>query len=130
MGTGKTQVCLQFVVASVASSTRTSACYLHSEPAPLRRLQQLMSARGQSGDCLQRIFMESVSTPTELFESLSWKVPLLLRHASLKLLVIDSIAALFRDGALVLNDGWDSAFRDSRGRPPRGMKRQSSSCCT
>lgn len=99
-GTGKTQVCLQFVVASVASSTHTSACYLHSEPAPLRRLQQLMSARGQSGDCLQRIFMESVSTPTELFESLSWKVPLLLRHASLKLLVIDSIAALFRDGAL------------------------------
>ncbi|XP_023251080.1 DNA repair protein XRCC3 [Seriola lalandi dorsalis] len=111
-GAGKTQLALQLCL-SVQYPTRyrgldSGAVYICTEDSfPIRRLQQLI--RGQS--CLRsdippslisrtqfsdRVYIEHAADLDSLQVCLSQRVPLLLARGLVRLLVVDSVAALFR----------------------------------
>ncbi|KAF3786449.1 DNA repair XRCC3-like protein [Nymphaea thermarum] len=101
-GAGKTQLCLQLLLHSqLPPSPSASAFYISSEPPlPLRRLQQLADSfllrlppSSRPSTPLDNIFLHSVQTADDLLSLLLRLDPILPR---LRLLVIDSIAALFR----------------------------------
>lgn len=104
-GCGKTQLCLQLLLCAQLPASRggldAASFYIHSEfPFPLRRLRQLsLSFPSSNGDDpLDHIFVHAVESPDELLALLD-RVESLLSGASsltIKLIVIDSIAALFR----------------------------------
>ncbi|KAL1356302.1 hypothetical protein HN51_008311 [Arachis hypogaea] len=109
-GTGKTQFCLQLVLYAQLPPSRgglsASSLYIHTEyPFPLRRLRQLSRAFRSShpdhpvADPCDRVFVQGVYTADELVDALP-KIELFLIHSKsrfpLRVIVIDSIAALFR----------------------------------
>ncbi|CAK9169425.1 unnamed protein product [Ilex paraguariensis] len=110
-GCGKTQLCLQLLLAAQLPTTlgglASSSLYLHSEfPFPFRRLHQLsLSFRSShpslfaSSDPLDRIFVHPLHSAEHLLDVLR-RIDRFLEHPPtlfpLKLIIIDSIAALFR----------------------------------
>ncbi|CAN6482803.1 unnamed protein product [Victoria cruziana] len=101
-GAGKTQLCLQLLLHSqLPPSPSASAFYISSEPPlPLRRLRQLADSfllrlppGSRPSTPLDNIFLHSVHTADDLLSLLHRLDPILPR---LRLLVVDSIAALFR----------------------------------
>ncbi|KAF5954813.1 hypothetical protein HYC85_007669 [Camellia sinensis] len=113
-GCGKTQFSLQLLLSAQLplslGSLSSSSLYLPSEfPFPLRRLQQLShSFRSShptlfsSHDPCDRIFLHPLHSAHQLLDLLHNKIESLLSnpppntHLPIKLIVIDSIAALFR----------------------------------
>nr|QDO16405.1 DNA repair protein XRCC3 [Lingulodinium polyedra] len=115
-GTGKTQFCLHCTAAALRlalagpggprPSRPPCVCYLHSEAAPVRRLQEIIAARARAAGgkdptvaaeaMLRAVLVQRVRDPAELYGFLCGRLVELLRHASVELLVVDAIAALFR----------------------------------
>ncbi|GAB2267446.1 hypothetical protein Dimus_002429 [Dionaea muscipula] len=112
-GSGKTQLCLQLLLSSQLPASvgglSSSSLYLHTEfPFPSRRLHQLslsfLSAHSSlfppSHDPLGRILVDPVHTADHLLDVLlrldSFIMSLSSTRWPIKLIVIDSIAALFR----------------------------------
>ncbi|KAG5559654.1 hypothetical protein RHGRI_009248 [Rhododendron griersonianum] len=101
-GCGKTQLSLQLLLsAQLSFSLAASSLYIHSEfPFPLRRLRQLSLSFPTLHNPLDRIFIRPVHSADQLFDlllqldvSLSNQIK---TQLPIKLVVIDSIAALFR----------------------------------
>lgn len=124
-GSGKTQFCLQLVLSAQLPPSRgglsASSLYIHTEfPFPLRRLRQLSRAfRSSNPDLLgtdpcDRVFVHSVYTADQLLDALP-KIELFLLYSRsqfpLRVIVIDSIAALFRSD--FENTGLDLRRRSS-----------------
>ncbi|KAM7472792.1 hypothetical protein LguiA_010975 [Lonicera macranthoides] len=103
-GCGKTQICLQILLSSqlpaAAGGLAGASLYLHSEfPFPLRRLHQLSHSFTSSKNPLDNILVHPLHSADQLFDVLS-KTDLVLENPPtqlpIRLIVIDSIAALFR----------------------------------
>lgn len=100
-GTGKTQLSLQLLLAAQLPASRgglsASSLYLHSEfPFPFRRLHQLSFCRPHlPHNPLDRIFVEPLHSINHLLDLLP-RLDFLVPKLNIKLIVIDSIAALFR----------------------------------
>lgn len=89
-GTGKTQLCLQLLLHS------PSSLYLYSEfPFPLRRLQQLSSVFRRP-TVMDDVLLRPLKNAYHLLEVLPSIDALLCERPNIKLIVIDSVAALFR----------------------------------
>ncbi|KAK9275719.1 hypothetical protein L1049_022987 [Liquidambar formosana] len=109
-GCGKTQLCLQLLLSAQLPVSHgglaASSLYIHSEfPFPFRRLQQLSHVRSslfasnsKDNPC-DNIFVLGVHSADQLFDLLSKTDSLFTNPPTgmpVKLIVIDSIAALFR----------------------------------
>ncbi|KAL6523384.1 hypothetical protein OROGR_016987 [Orobanche gracilis] len=100
-GTGKTQLSLQILLAAQLPPSRgglsASSLYLHSEfPFPFRRLHQLSIYQPHlPQDPLDHIFVEPLHSADHLLDVLP-RLEFLVPKLNIKLVVIDSIAALFR----------------------------------
>ncbi|KAI3444155.1 hypothetical protein Pfo_000820 [Paulownia fortunei] len=100
-GTGKTQLSLQLLLAAQLPPSRgglsASSLYLHSEfPFPFRRLHQLSFHRPHlPHNPLDRIFVQPLHSADHLLDLLP-RLDFLVPSLNIKLIVIDSIAALFR----------------------------------
>jgi len=96
---GKTQLCLQLCISVQNNQTNTGgAVYICTEDAfPSRRLQDLIRfnklTHTNVGD---NIFIEHVADFDMLDHCIKHKMPVLLRQRTVKLIVIDSVTALFR----------------------------------
>ncbi|XP_068659734.1 DNA repair protein XRCC3 homolog [Aristolochia californica] len=106
-GSGKTQLCLQLLLSAQIPLSRgglgAASIYIHSEfPFPSRRLKQISLSllSSSSNNPLDRIFVQGALTPEELLVLLDRAEYLISGSANdsfpIKLIVIDSIAALFR----------------------------------
>jgi len=100
-GSGKTQLCLQlcFQVQWPESQggLNGSAVYITSEDLPMKRMYQIGSAYAKSPSVsTDRIFVETASTMEQQRTCFATRLPILLQRAPVKLVVVDSIAALFR----------------------------------
>jgi DNA-repair protein XRCC3 len=108
-GSGKTQLCLQALVsvqldASDGGVGAGALLLATSANVPMQRLRQMCAgARARvDGDAYddhnfgERICIEIVPTLEALWESLNLRVPLLLARQSIRLIVLDSLAALVR----------------------------------
>lgn len=100
-GTGKTQLVLQLLLAAELPVSRgglsSASLYLHSEfPFPFRRLHQLSFHRPHlPHNPLDRIFIEPLHSVDHLLDVLP-RLEFLVPKLNIKLIIIDSIAALFR----------------------------------
>lgn len=100
-GTGKTQLALQLLLAAQLPVSRgglsAASLYLHSEfPFPFRRLHQLSVHRPHlPHNPLDRIFVEPLHSVDHLLDVLP-RLENLVPKLNIKLIIIDSIAALFR----------------------------------
>ncbi|RDX80062.1 DNA repair protein XRCC3-like protein, partial [Mucuna pruriens] len=110
-GCGKTQLCLQLALSAQLPASRgglsASSIYIHTEfPFPFRRLRQLSRAFSASHpdlscpDPCDRVFLRAVHSAHQLVNVIATIETFLLHSRSrwrpVRLLVIDSIAALFR----------------------------------
>eukprot|EP01133_Synstelium_polycarpum_P007861 gene7861-9226_t len=103
-GCGKTQICLQLCLQAqlpfASGGLEGGVLYLATETdPPLKRLRQLIEARklGAVGRALQdNIFIERVTSATQLINLLSVKLSVVISQRTIRLLIIDSVAALFR----------------------------------
>ncbi|KAL5549141.1 hypothetical protein UlMin_004372 [Ulmus minor] len=107
-GSGKTQLCLQLALSAQLPLSHgglsASSLYIHTEfPFPFRRLQQLsrafcLDSRLKGNPC-DNVFVHAVHSADQLFDEMS-KIESFVggskSHLPVKLIVIDSIAALFR----------------------------------
>lgn len=103
---GKTQLCLQLLLTAqlpaAAGGLGAAALFVHSEfPFPARRLRQLATAAYPLPDPLDHVFVAAAHTPDDLLTLLDRLHAALLspRHPGarpVRLLVVDSVAALFR----------------------------------
>lgn len=101
-GTGKTQLSLQLLLAVQLPATNgglsASSLYLHSEfPFPSRRLHQLSTLFKPNlpSNPLDSIFVEPLRSADHLLDLLP-RLDYLVPKLNIKLIVIDSVAALFR----------------------------------
>lgn len=100
-GTGKTQLSLQLLLAAELPVSRgglsAASLYLHSEfPFPFRRLHQLSLNRPHlPHNPLDRIFIEPLHSVDHMLDILP-RLEFLVPKLNIKLIIIDSIAALFR----------------------------------
>ncbi|KAL1534035.1 DNA repair protein XRCC3 [Salvia divinorum] len=100
-GTGKTQLALQLLLAAQLpvsdGGLAAASLYLHSEfPFPFRRIHQLLFHRPRfPHNPLDRIFIEPLHSIDHLFDVLP-RLDDIIPKSNIKLIVIDSIAALFR----------------------------------
>ncbi|KAG6490721.1 DNA repair protein XRCC3 homolog isoform X1 [Zingiber officinale] len=100
---GKTQICLQILLSALLPPSRgglsAASLFIHSEfPFPLRRLRALSSSSSLS-DPLDHIFVAAAHSPHDLLSLLAAAESLVARPPTrlpIRLIVIDSIAALFR----------------------------------
>lgn len=106
-GAGKTQICIQLLFQSMLKKEDGgldgNCCLIFTEGAPpWKRLQKIQTCYQEKYSYLKkldgRFHLEKVSTIEELSEFLgnTEKLPSLLQKNNVKLVVIDSIAALFR----------------------------------
>ncbi|XP_020231987.1 DNA repair protein XRCC3 homolog [Cajanus cajan] len=110
-GCGKTQLCLQLALSAQLPPSRgglsASAIFIHTEfPFPLRRLRHLSRAFRASNPTLpcpdpcDRVFVRAVHSAEELLHAIPTIEAFLLHSRSrwrpVRIIVIDSIAALFR----------------------------------
>ncbi|XP_038077515.1 DNA repair protein XRCC3-like [Patiria miniata] len=106
---GKTQLCMQLCL-SVQRSTENGglaggAVYICTEDVfPSKRLHQLIQnfqKKLDATECRQlklgdNIFIEHLSEIDQLVHCIQYRIPLLLKQSQVKLIVVDSVAALFR----------------------------------
>jgi DNA-repair protein XRCC3 len=104
-GAGKTQFCLQAMIQTVLpvkyGGLGASALFLCTEDVPVTRWRQLIEAYSQrypdTSDLLNsNLFHEKVYSIDKLTDIIQSRALPLIRTKNVKLLVIDSIAALFR----------------------------------
>ncbi|KAK7374809.1 hypothetical protein VNO80_08250 [Phaseolus coccineus] len=108
-GSGKTQLCLQLALSAQLPSSRgglsASSIFIHTEfPFPFRRLRQLSRAfrmlHPDLPDPCDRVFVRAVHSADELLHLIPTIETFLLysrsRWRPVRIVVIDSIAALFR----------------------------------
>ncbi|KAL2329610.1 hypothetical protein Fmac_017191 [Flemingia macrophylla] len=110
-GSGKTQLCLQLALSAQLPPSRgglsASAIFIHTEfPFPLRRLRRLSRSFRASNPSLpcpdpcDRVFLRAVHSAHDLLRAIPAVEAFLLHSRSpwrpVRLLLIDSIAALFR----------------------------------
>ena len=105
-GCGKTQISLQLLLSAQLPTSlgglSASSLYLHSEfPFPFRRLRQLALSNPTLQNPLDNILIHPLHSADHLLDLLSRLDPLLVHpppqtRFPIKLIVIDSIAALFR----------------------------------
>ncbi|PON75934.1 DNA recombination and repair protein [Parasponia andersonii] len=103
-GCGKTQLCLQLALSAQLPISQGglsgSSLYFHTEfPFPFRRLQQLCHESRLGGDPPDNIFVQAVHSAGQLLDEMP-RIESFLRYSKfrlpVRLIVIDSIAALFR----------------------------------
>ncbi|KAG9417147.1 DNA repair protein xrcc3 [Aphanomyces cochlioides] len=99
-GSGKTQMCLQLLLRAQLdiqeSGLNASSCYMYSDGlSPLKRLGELAS-HSQTPVSLNRIFLEAATDPDQFVHVLKSRLPSLMQLHGVRLVVIDSIAAIFR----------------------------------
>lgn len=105
-GAGKTQLCLQLLLRAqlplAGGGLDGASLYIGTEGgAPLRRLSGLAAAMkadlgvSVGDDYASRVFIHTLATVGELVTLLD-RVPVLARKTELRMIVIDSMAALFR----------------------------------
>ncbi|WOL19731.1 hypothetical protein Cni_G28533 [Canna indica] len=100
---GKTQLCLQLLLSALLPPSRgglsASSLFIHSEfPFPLRRLRSLSSSASLENP-LDHIFVAAAHSPYDLLSLLAAADSLFAcppTHLPVRLIVVDSIAALFR----------------------------------
>ncbi|KAK1275429.1 hypothetical protein QJS04_geneDACA003998 [Acorus gramineus] len=103
-GCGKTQLCLQLLLCAQLPESRgglssASLCLFSEPPFPLRRLQSLSLSFFGTNDPLDHIYVRGVHSADDLLATLDRVDSLLSNPPSslpIGLIVIDSIAALFR----------------------------------
>ncbi|RHY13871.1 hypothetical protein DYB32_010891, partial [Aphanomyces invadans] len=102
-GSGKTQLCLQLLLRSQlpqgeSGGLNASSCYMYSDGlSPMKRLQELAAHYSDSGPVqLNRIFLEAATDPTQFLHALKSRLPSLMELHGVRLVVVDSIAAVFR----------------------------------
>jgi len=130
-GTGKTQVCFHTMcLALMAAKPKGNRAqpsfkppcviYLYSEGLAVERMEQIYAAHCQDrvlaaattvSEMMDYTFVAQTDTPLKLYEALCTKVRLLLQYASVQLIVIDSIAALFADVEIDLGERSVQLFR-------------------
>jgi DNA-repair protein XRCC3 len=105
---GKTQVVLQLLLQVQLPEEHNGlgggGFFLSTEgDVPMRRLRQLASSMSKRypslkdvNSMMENIFVENVHSIENLYKALDERLPHLLRQQNVKLVVIDSIAALFR----------------------------------
>lgn len=96
-GSGKTQICLQLIVSCVASGHQ--CVVINTEKRfPIGRLVQMIQSKGSNDaqDWLDHIWVSQVTEITAAEQLLEKDLEILLKHANVRLLVIDSVAGLFR----------------------------------
>lgn len=96
-GSGKTQICLQLIVSCVASGLQ--CVYINTEKRfPIGRLVQMIQSKGKDDaqDWLDYVWVSQVTDITAAEQLLAKDLETLLKHANVRLLVIDSVAGLFR----------------------------------
>ncbi|RHY16444.1 hypothetical protein DYB25_001870 [Aphanomyces astaci] len=101
-GSGKTQLCLQLLLRAqlpreASGGLNASSCYMYSDGlSPMKRLQEL--ERHHSGEpvSLNRIFLEAATDPGQFLHTLKSRLPSLMEFHGVRLVVVDSIAAVFR----------------------------------
>ncbi|XP_065660651.1 DNA repair protein XRCC3 isoform X2 [Hydra vulgaris] len=100
---GKTQLCLQICLNALISDSYSSVLYICTEDAfPMKRLQQMSEIIikkipfAAPTILTDRIFIEHTAELDDLWTLLNIKVDLLLSNQKIKLIVLDSVAALFR----------------------------------
>lgn len=105
-GVGKTQLALQTAVMACMPTKYgglDSCCVMvfTEGPPPVRRLAQIEGAfckrvRLQQGSLLHRIVVERIATAEELLEWVSGRLPYLLRETGARVVLIDSVTAVYR----------------------------------
>ncbi len=108
-GTGKTQLAMQLMLNARLpidlGGFNSSSIFLNSESDfPVDRLYQLAESwqkrysyiEIKKSDFLDRIYLDNVKTVESLFRLIFEKLPALIEKSQSKLLIIDSIAAIFR----------------------------------
>lgn len=97
---GKSQLCLQLSLMSQLGGKQNAVIYICTEDTfPSKRLQQLiqaLSTKTSAVDFGSNIFVEHAADFASLKDCLTQKVPKLFKYRSVTLLIIDSVAALFR----------------------------------
>lgn len=93
-GSGKTQLVLQIL------AVNSPSIYISTEgDAPTRRLKQIGKYHVQNIDSvMDKIIVFDINTTLELWETIESNLPKLIKQNKTKVVVIDSIAALFRTG--------------------------------
>lgn len=107
---GKTQLCLQICVDCRIKFPSKKCLYISTEDAfPNKRLQQLSSLRyeGKANDVTNGIFIEHAADLDMLISFLESRLTSLLQKEEIKIIVIDSIAAVFR----VEFESWELSTR-------------------
>lgn len=102
-GSGKTQLCLQLCLTAQLkqSDGGSGGCVIYistQDVFPSKRLQQLIQAQDVSSnyDFGSNIFVEHIPDYASIKKCLTQKVPKLLLEKKVKVLIVDSVAALFR----------------------------------
>ncbi|XP_064484284.1 DNA repair protein XRCC3-like [Ornithodoros turicata] len=96
---GKTQICLQLSIMALLTAASTShAVYICTEDRfPDKRLRQMLQERGETGtDLSDNVLVSHVGELDALMKCLEHTLPSLRRTKNIRLVVIDSVAALFR----------------------------------
>jgi len=94
---GKTQVCLH--AAAVTALSGQSVIYLQTEARfPVNRLAQIINTRvtGSGESALNRVLVKKIRNFVQFEQVLDAELELIIKDRSVSLVIIDSIAALFR----------------------------------
>ncbi|KAF0694160.1 Aste57867_14947 [Aphanomyces stellatus] len=105
-GSGKTQLCLQLLLRAQLPEARgggaapaglnASSCYMYSDGlAPLKRLKDL-ATKAPFPVSLNRVFLEPATDPGQFLHALKSRLPQLMQLHGVRLVVVDSVAAIFR----------------------------------
>ncbi|ETV88482.1 hypothetical protein H257_00068 [Aphanomyces astaci] len=101
-GSGKTQLCLQLLLRAqlpreASGGLNASSCYMYSDGlSPMKRLQELERQHSGEPVSLNRIFLEAATDPGQFLHTLKSRLPSLMEFHGVRLVVVDSIAAVFR----------------------------------
>lgn len=96
---GKTQICLQLsIMAQITATSMAHVVYICTEDRfPDKRLRQMLEERDETGtDLSDNVLVSHVGELEALLTTLEHTLPSLRRTKDIRLLVIDSVAAIFR----------------------------------
>eukprot|EP01080_Neovahlkampfia_damariscottae_P006084 gene6084-10092_t len=96
---GKTQISLQLLLQTVLSEDEGglsgSSAYFSTKDFPLNRLKQISTQRYSKENLLDNIIVQHIQNEEELYKNLQ-NLSQIIEKRKIKLLIIDSIASLFR----------------------------------
>ncbi|KAJ1645121.1 DNA repair protein rhp57 [Coemansia asiatica] len=100
---GKTQLCLQLTISALLESPETNVIYISTEGAfPTGRLASMLAARCSESSvqrAMQRVQVAEFEDMETMFHAMEYKLPALMSSGSVRLVVVDSIAAHLRFGS-------------------------------